>query len=262
MPDATFLRYSTWMQQQTGVYLPASKKSLVAARLHKRLIMRGQLSLEAYFKLLMAPEEEQERQLAIDLLTTHETSFFRENKHFNWLHQYLGNWPRTQTFHAWCAASASGEEVWSLAMVLADRLTAGWQLLGSDISLAMLDKARTAHYPLARCSAIPDAWLRRFCLKGTGRQQGTLLINRQLRQAVSWQAINLDQHLPAIGPFDLIFMRNVLIYFNNQTRQQVVTRALGHLVNGGHLVISHSESLHGLHLPLHAVQAGVYRKAA
>lgn len=263
LSDLTFRRFSGWMKQQTGVFLSEAKKPLVQQRLHKRLLARRVASLEAYFRLLTAPEEEGERQIAIDLLTTHETYFFREEKHFEWLRARLAHWPREQAFRVWCAASSSGEEVWTLAMVLADCLgvDGNWQVLGSDISLPVLEKAQRGHYPLERCERIPRAFLRRFCLRGTGRQAGTLLIGKPLRGHVALRVINLDQTLPAIGPFELVFLRNVLIYFDQGTKQQVVSRVLERLVTDGNLVVSHSESLHGLQLPIQLVAPGIYRKA-
>jgi chemotaxis protein methyltransferase CheR len=262
LSDFTFQRYSDWMKLQTGVHLPPSKKPLVQQRLYKRLMVRGMPSLDAYYKLLIAPEEEQERQIAIDLLTTHETYFFREQKHFEWLKNRLKTWPRSQVFHVWCAAASSGEEVWSLAMLLAEILgqNDNWSILGSDISKPVLDQAQAGHYPMSRCKDIPDVLLRRYCLKGKGRQEGTLLVAPHLRKNVSFQLINLDQNLPPIGPFDLVFIRNVLIYFNNETKEQVIARVMKRMNAEAHLVVSHSESLHSLQLPLTLLAPGIYRK--
>lgn len=262
LSDLTFRRFSSWMKQQSGVFLSDAKKPLLQQRLHKRLLARQQPSLEAYFRLLSAAEEEAERQTAIDLLTTHETYFFREDQHFEWLRRQFVPQARGAPCRVWCAAASSGEEVWSLAMVLADCLgpDGGWNVLGSDISLPALDKARNGHYPLTRCARIPPDYLRRFCLKGTGRQAGTLLIGRALRAHVDFRQINLDQPLPAIGRYALIFMRNVLIYFDHETKRRVVERTIEHLGGAGYLVVSHSESLHGLQLPLQLVAPGIYRK--
>lgn len=262
LSDLTFQRFSQWMKQQTGVHLSEAKKTLVQQRLTKRLSARQVASLDAYFQLLVKPHEEDERQLAIDLLTTHETYFFREDKHFAWMRNLLAHWPKHRRFRVWCAAASSGEEVWSLAMLLADCLgsDADWQLLGSDISQPVLERAQAGHYPLVRCERIPADYLRRFCLKGTGTHAGTLLIDPALRRRAEFSRINLDQALPAIGPFELVFMRNVLIYFNNDTKQQVVGRVLQKLTPDGHLVVSHSESLHGLQLPIQLVAPGIYRK--
>lgn len=262
--DLTYQRFSDWMKQQTGVYLPPSKKPLIQQRLHKRLLARQQPSLDAYFALLGNEHEQQERQLAIDLLTTHETHFFRESAHFNWLRTWLQHRPATQPLRIWSAAASSGEEVWSLAMLLADVLgiSGDWKLLGSDISTQVLDQARSGHYALQRANGIPDAYLRRYCLKGQGRQQGTMLIEAHLRQHACFEQINLNRPLPHIGPFDLIFLRNVLIYFNQQTKTDVIERVLEKLGPQGLLVVSHSESLHSLGLALTLVAPGIYRKLA
>jgi chemotaxis protein methyltransferase CheR len=262
LSDATFKRYSVWMEQNTGVSLPPSKKTLVQQRLHKRLVARNVDSLEVYYRLLTAPEEEAERRIAIDLLTTHETYFFREPKHFDWLQALLRRWPPKQPLRVWCAASSTGEETWSLAMMLADALgiDGDWQLLGSDISDIAIDKARRAHYSMQRIEGIPAPYLRRFCLKGTGPHQGTMLIQRELRLRAEFALINLDKPLPAIGPFDVVFLRNVMIYFKNETKVAVVERVLSRMNKDGWLVVSHSESLHGMQLPIKLEAPGVYRK--
>lgn len=263
LSDATFQRYSQWMKAQTGVHLTDIKKTLVHQRLMKRLLARKLDSFEAYFRLINQKEEETERQLALDLLTTHETFFFREPKHFEWLKHYLQQpRPKSQIVRIWSAAASSGEEVWSIAMLLADVLgTQGsWQLMGSDISQPILDKARAGHYVMQRCEGLPLPYLKRFCLKGQGKQMNTLLIERELRQRVEFKVINLNEELPSMAPFDVIFLRNVLIYFDGPTKNQVVERCIHRLQPGGYLVISHSESVTGMHSNLKIIQAGVYQK--
>jgi chemotaxis protein methyltransferase CheR len=263
LSDATFQRFSLWMKAQTGVHLTDIKKTLVHQRLMKRLLARKIETFEAYYRLINQKEEEAERQLALDLLTTHETFFFREPKHFDWLKGYLQQpRPNSQVLRIWSAAASSGEEVWSIAMMLADLLgTQGpWQLLGSDISQPVLDKARAGHYVMQRCEGLPQAYLRKFCLKGHGRQINTLLIERELRQRVEFKVINLNEELPSMAPFDVIFLRNVLIYFDPITKAQVVERCIQRLQPGGYLVISHSESVTGQHGNLKIIQAGVYQK--
>lgn len=264
LSDAMFYRIRVWMKEQTGVHFPDSKKTLVHQRLLKRLSLRKIASFEAYFRLLQQPEEEQERLAAIDLLTTHETFFFREPRHFEWLSDWLGSRPRSaQPLRIWSAACASGEEVWSLAMLLADKLgyEGNWQVMGSDISQASLDKARSGHYQMARIEGLPRDYLHRFCLKGVREYTGTFLVNRQLRARVCFDRINLDQHLPPIGHFDLVFLRNVLIYFDTESKISIIGRVLQHIHEGGFLLVSHSESLHGLGLPLKLLKPGVYRKS-
>lgn len=262
LTDDTFSRFSLWMRERTGVHLPPSKKPLLMQRLGKRLRARSLDSYEDYFEVLRQQEEEQERQIAVDLLTTHETSFFREPAHFAWLESLLQDWPAGTPLSLWCAAASTGEEVWSLAMTLADNLSdqTAWQVLASDVSLACLEQARRGHYVLERCGGIGQERLRRHCLKGVEKQAGSMLIGKALRQRVLFRCINLDQPLPPIGPFRVIFMRNVLIYFDPATKNKVVRQATAQLAPGGFLVVSHSESLYGLQEELKLVAPGVYRK--
>ncbi|QLG89311.1 SAM-dependent methyltransferase [Chitinibacter bivalviorum] len=263
LSDATFQRYSQWMKAQTGVHFTDIKKTLVTQRLMRRLHARKIDTFEAYFRLLTHKDEEAERQLALDLLTTHETFFFREPKHFDWLKQFLLQpRPHSQVLRFWSAAASSGEEVWSIAMMLADCLgVAGpWQLMGSDISQPVIDKARGGHYVMQRCDGIPVNYLKKFCLKGQGTQLNTLLIMRELRQRVEFKVINLIEEFPSMAPFDVIFLRNVLIYFDIETKAQVVNRCIQRLQPGGFLLVSHSESLNGMSSQLRLIQAGIYQK--
>jgi chemotaxis protein methyltransferase CheR len=134
--------------------------------------------------------------------------------------------------------------------------------VGSDISLRVLQRARTGHYPMERARQVPADYLRRFCLKGLGEQDGTLLVQRALRQRVQFLQVNLNQPLPALGEFDLVFLRNVMIYFNGDTKRQVVQRVAGVIKPGGHLCIGHSESLNDIHVGLQSIAPSIYRKPA
>jgi chemotaxis protein methyltransferase CheR len=258
--DQEFRLFQRIMFDTAGVSLAASKKALVSGRLSRRLKARGCASYRDYHELLQGDPDE--RQCAIDLLTTNETYFFREPRHFDHLRDtLLPAHPRGRPFRVWSAASSSGEEVYSIAMTLAHVLGAtGWSVLGSDLSTQVLAKARTGHYGMARTEGIPRDYLRRFCLKGTGRQEGTFLVGRPLRERVEFRQINLNMPLPALEPFDVIFLRNVMIYFSQDTKAEVVRRVLGLLRPGGHLFIGHSESLNGIADGLVAVRPAVYRK--
>jgi chemotaxis protein methyltransferase CheR len=201
-------------------------------------------------------------QTAIDLLTTNETYFFREPRHFEFLQKHLSAAPtRTQPLRIWSAAGSSGEEAYSIAMLLEDRLEGhAWEVVASDISSRVLERARAGHYPMERARYIPLPYLQRFCLKGTGKQEQTLLVDRNLRNKVSFLQINLNAKLPAIGVFDFVFLRNVLIYFNQQTKRDVLARVLSVLRPGGWLFIGHSENLHGITDAVKAVAPSIYRK--
>jgi len=161
----------------------------------------------------------------------------------------------------WSAASSSGEEPYSLAMTLAEGLgTTPWEVIGSDISSQVLAKARSGHYPMERASNLPHPLLVKYCLKGTGSQQGTFLIDRALRNRVHFIQVNLNDTLPDLGEFDVIFLRNVMIYFDQPTKSKVVARLIPRLKPGGYFIVSHSESLNGVSDALKLVSPSIYRK--
>ena len=261
--DQEFEDFRLFVHQQLGIYLHAGKKALVSGRLSKRLQHYQLPSFGTYFQLIHSPEGQGERQMCIDLLTTNETYFFREPKHFDWLRHHVQDLPASDSyFRVWSAASSSGDEAYSIAMVLADHCRRPWQVMGSDISSRVLEHARQGHYSMARARHIPPASLKRHCLRGTGSQEGTFLVRQELRQRVDFTQINLNATLPALGLFDMIFLRNVMIYFDTATKQQVVHRLLRHLRPGGHLCIGHSESLNDFAHPLQAVAPAIFRLPA
>jgi chemotaxis protein methyltransferase CheR len=260
LSDGEFVRFRQMIHRIAGISLSPSKKALVAGRLAKRLKHHGLASYQDYFQLIHQRQEEM--QVAVDLLTTNETHFFREPKHFDFLRrQVLPQHAADRPLRLWSAASSSGQEAYSLAMLLADVMgEAAWEVFGSDISTKVLEKARAALYPLEQASEISAAYLKAYCLKGIGSQSGSFTLDPALRRRVRFQQINLNEKLPAVGEFDVILLRNVMIYFEAATKQQVVTRLLERLRPGGYFLIGHSESLNGLAHGLTAVQPSVYRK--
>jgi chemotaxis protein methyltransferase CheR len=262
LTDAEFTRFQRFIYNAAGITLSASKKALVGGRLDKRLSARGTDSFSAYLRLLESKSEQAEVQTAVDLLTTNETYFFREPKHFDLLRQLaIAAQGRSAPFRVWSAACSSGEEVYSMAMVLDDCLPRQpWDVLGSDISTRVLARAKSGHYPLERTRHIPPASLKRHCRKGHGEQEGTLLVDRALRERVQFAQVNLNAELPRLGPFDVIFLRNVMIYFNNDTKREVVRRVLSVLKPGGHFCIGHSESLNDINSDVQALAPSIYRK--
>jgi chemotaxis protein methyltransferase CheR len=134
-------------------------------------------------------------------------------------------------------------------------------VVGSDISMRVLARARSAHYPLERARHMPPACLKTYCLKGHGPQDGTLLVDRKLRARVSFLQLNLNEELPRLGSFDVIFLRNVMIYFNMDTKRSIVARVLSSLKPGGYFFISHSESLHGVTNDVRSIRPSLYRKS-
>ena len=261
LSDEEFLDFQSFIHRQTGIQMHRGKKALICGRLAKRLQQCGMPSYGDYFRFIHTAEGQGEHQTCIDLLTTNETYFFREPKHFDWLTDYLrGLSPGTQPLRLWSAACSSGEEAYSLAMVLAEYSPCAWQLMGSDISTRMLERARTGHYPMARNKHLPPELLKKYCLRGTGRQDGTFLITKALRERVEFCHINLNEALPQVGLFDVIFLRNVMIYFGSATKQAVVNRLAQQLRPGGFLCIGHSESLNDVQHPLQPLAPAIFRK--
>lgn len=260
--EREFAQFQRFIFDAAGITLSNGKKMLVSSRLGRRVQHYELASFAAYFQLLSGGLQPEEVQTAIDLLTTNETYFFREPRHFEFLQKQLSAEPAgMQPPRIWSAAGSSGEEAYSIAMVLEDRFEGrAWEVMASDISSRVLERARAGHYPMERARYIPLPYLQRFCLKGTGKQQHTLLVDRGLRSKVNFLQINLNAQLPAIGPFDFVFLRNVLIYFNQQTKRDVLSRVLSVLRPGGWLFIGHSENLHGITDAVKGVAPSIYRK--
>lgn len=263
LTDQEFALFQRFIFDTAGITLPNSKKALVSGRLSKRLRHYDLETYGEYFRLLHSAEYPAELQMAVDLLTTNETYFFRESKHFDFLRrQALEARGRSSTFRVWSAASSSGEEAYSIAMVLADCLTTEthWEVMGSDISTKVLHGAARVHYSMERARNVPPDYLRRFCLRGTQEYKDTLLIDRSVRQRVHFRQLNLNTALPQLGPFDTVFLRNVMIYFNDNTKREVVARVVAAIKPGGYFFIGHSESLNEISHDMQTVAPSIYRK--
>jgi chemotaxis protein methyltransferase CheR len=260
--DAEFAQFQRFIFDNAGITMAAAKKALVTGRLSKRLAAHGLETFGEYFKLLSSGQHPFEVQMAVDLLTTNETYFFREIKHFEFLRsQVLAARSRPQPYRIWSAASSSGEEAYSMAMVLADCMqTTPWEILGTDISTKVIDGARRALYSMERGRHIPPEFLRRFCRKGQGEYEGSLLVDRTLRSKVTFRQVNLNTALPEMGLFDMVFLRNVMIYFNNETKREVVARVIATVKPGGYFCIGHSESLNDISTAVQMVAPSIYQK--
>lgn len=257
-----FAAFQRLMQESAGICLADDKHALVSGRLARRLQACGVENYAAYLQLLASGAAPTEVQTAVDLLTTNETYFFREPEHFEFLRaQAQAHRGMSEPFRAWSAATATGEEAYSIAMVLEEALPGCWQVLGSDVSVRVLARAQEARYPMQRLTHFPASYLRRFCLKGVGSNAGLLRIARRVRERIEFRHINLNEPLPPLGQFDVIFLRNVLIYFNAQTKGEVAARVAKTLKPGGHLLIGHSETLSGVTAALEERAPTVYRRA-
>lgn len=260
LSDKDFKHFSRLIFDLAGIHMSEAKKPLISGRLAKRLNQHGLDSYSEYFSMVV--DDAGERQIAVDLLTTNETYFFREPKHFDYLAQVIAPSLRGKpTIRIWCGASSTGEEPYTIAMVLAEALGhLRFEILASDISTRVLDTARRALYPIEDAEGIPKALRNKYCLKGIGPQEGWFMLDRPIRERVQFEQINLNTRLPDLGTFDLIFLRNVMIYFSPETKQGVLARLMPHLRPGGHFFISHSESLHGVTDQLRMIKPSIYCK--
>jgi len=258
-----FALFQRLIYRIAGISLADSKQTLLVGRLQRRLRHYNLGTFSEYYRLLSGGDNPAEVQTMVDLLTTNETYFFREPKHFDFLvDEILAHHGANQEFRVWSAASSTGEEPYTLAMILADKLGhSRWEVVGSDISTQVLAKARQGHYPMDRNEGIPPEYLRKFCLKGVREQAGTFLIVPQLRERVSFRQVNLTQPTPTdLGTFQVIFLRNVMIYFDPDTKRKVVANLLPRLAPGGHLIVGHSETLNGITDRLTPIKPTIYRK--
>jgi chemotaxis protein methyltransferase CheR len=262
LQDQEFSKFSELIYRIAGISMAPSKKPLVSSRLAKRLKLLDLSSYGDYFRFITSPQGKDELQMTVDMLTTNETHFFREPKHFDFLRQRIIPERRKGTaFRVWSAACSSGEEPYSIAMVLDDLLASQpWEILASDISTRIVDKARSGIYPMERLPEIPKPYLNRYCLKGVGEYDGTLLVEKFLRDRVRFMLHNLTEVPPKLGEFDVIFLRNVMIYFDQETKQKVVARLLPLLRPGGYFFVGHSESLNGVTDAVKPIAPAIYKK--
>jgi chemotaxis protein methyltransferase CheR len=250
------------------IRLHDGKDALIKARLGRRMRELGMAGLAEYCDYLRTTDDEAEFTRLINALTTHFTGFFREADHFKFLVEQALPSIRPghrKAIHIWSAASSSGEEPYSIGLYLSEHcppaLGWDWRIAASDISTKMLEEARLGIYPMEHLGAIPREWLRKYFQKGVGRWEGYCRVKPGIAGRVSFRQINLIEPYDHPQPFEVIFCRNVLIYFDHQTQHQIVKQACRFLAHGGYLIIGHSESLNGLDLPLRCLQPSIYQRS-
>lgn len=256
--DREFGLFQALIHRETGIYLPPAKKALLVGRLSRRLREMGLTSFAEYYCRVVEGDD-QERVRMIDSICTNETRFFREPGQFDFLRQHIyPQWireaesrSRPKQIMVWSAACSTGEEPYSIAMSLLSHfpLDTGWQIeiLATDLSTRVLEKARNAVWPLEKSREIPTPYLKQFMLRGTRSQEGMMRAGPEIRSVIRFHYLNLNaDSYPVSGDFDLIFCRNVMIYFNAETRRRTVVKLLNHLNPTGHLLLGHAESLNGV----------------
>jgi chemotaxis protein methyltransferase CheR len=265
MTEKAFLGFQKLIFESAGITMSHEKKSLISGRLGKRVRILNLNSYDEYLKYITKGEgtNNGEFQIFIDSLTTNETYFFREPQHFDFLkNNILNNHNHEQLFRVWSAASSSGEEAYTLAMILSEELgvQGNWQILGTDISTEMIISARKGIYNEHRARLVPEEFRHKYLLKGTGEQNGYVAVVPELKNHVRFEHYNLVDSPAKREMFDLIFCRNVLIYFNHETKKTVMQRLSNKLKNESYLMTGHSESLHGMISQLQTVQPSIYIK--
>lgn len=265
--DREFKKIADLMYAAAGLSYSDAKKSLIHSRLSARIHKLGLEGFADYIAILEDEAESAEFQMAVDLLTTNETYFFREPKHYELLEQELAGYGNTRTVSLWSAASSFGDEAYSTAMLMSDLQTMGrlgpdWSILATDISHRVLLSAKEAVYPEDRLRAVSPERLRRYCLRGEGASQGQVLLQDKIRSRVQFGQLNLCQPFEGLGPFDIIFLRNVLIYFDPPTKSAVVDRVLAVLRPGGLFFLGTAEGRVPCHTPITTVIPGAFRKLA
>lgn len=230
-----------------GISLAPSKKDLVYSRLARRLRARQIDSFSAYIRLLESGDMK-EREEFINALTTNMTSFFREAHHFPILSKHLGTIPKSNPIHIWTCASSSGEEPYSIAMTVVDHFKSfntPVRILATDIDTNVLDKARRGVYPLDQLKKIPADQLKRFFLKGDGKNAGFAKVRPELQQMITFRRFNLlDEQWAIREKFDVIFCRNVMIYFDRNTQYEILNKMQPCMQPHGLFFAGHSESFH------------------
>jgi chemotaxis protein methyltransferase CheR len=252
--------------EKAGITLHSGKRALVTARLQRRVRAGGFRNFGEYVEFVGADPTGEEVVALLDAISTNHTAFFREPQHFDLLAQRvlpeLGS--RRAGLNIWSAACSSGEEPYTIAMTLADVLPAERltqvHILASDLSTRVLAAARIGIYRMDRVAALSPEVLRRHFEKGMGAQEGLARVQPRLRALVQFERLNLLEIDDMQRRFDVIFCRNVMIYFDRPTQQRVVTMLERHLRVGGWLFIAHSESLNGVEHGLQWFAPATYRR--
>lgn len=261
IPDeATFAQFQALVLARLGIHLPIQKRAMLGHRLLKRLRETNSKDFQQYYDLITNRRNARELEYALELITTNETFFFREEKHFEFLKELIKAKRTSESYRVWSAACSTGEEPYSIAMTLAEHCAANWSILASDVNKRVMSFAKKGIYLDERTSLLPLEYRRRYCRKGRDEFAGHLRVCPELRQRIEFKMFNLLEPMSVLGSFDLVFLRNVMIYFNEDTKKSIVSRVSNIIKPGGYLFIGHSESLFGMADDFDLVKPSIYRR--
>jgi chemotaxis protein methyltransferase CheR len=273
MRESDFRRLSELISKLCGIKMPFAKKTMLEGRLRKRLRSLGLDDFEQYCNFVLSPQGlDSEYIHMVDLVTTNKTDFFREPQHFSYLTTMVlpqllqgQGWGIKGKLNVWSAGCSTGEEPYTLAMVLSefaqDYPDYNFSILATDISTRVLDKARQGVYEHEKVEPVPLPLRKKYLLRSKDQKKDLVRIAPELRRQVKFHRLNfMDDDYGIRDPLAIIFCRNVMIYFDRPTQEAVLNRFCRHLVRGGYFFIGHSETLHGFDLSLTQAAPTIYRK--
>jgi chemotaxis protein methyltransferase CheR len=269
LSDADFKRLSRFIEGELGIRMPDTKRIMLESRLQKRIRHFGLSGYGEYVDFVFSEEGKRTELInMIDAITTNKTDFFREAEHFDFLlERALPEWCATRrgTMHFWSAGCSTGEEPYTLAMVLEEFREVNphfdYDIFASDLSSQVLEKAKTAIYDAEKGEPIPLSYKKKYFLRSKDEAKSLIRAKPELRARVSFARINfMDETYPVNKEFDVVFCRNVIIYFERKTQELILTRICRHIRQGGWLILGHSETLTGMNMPLKAVAPTIYAR--
>jgi chemotaxis protein methyltransferase CheR len=270
LSDSDFTRLSNFIYSNYGIKLSISKKIMLQSRLLARLKANNMDSYKEYCDFVLSGKsDESEIVHMIDLISTNKTDFYRESAHFDFMKQvtlpeFLEN-NSGKPMTVWSSASSSGEEAYTISMVISEFLEGkkkfDFSVFGTDISTRMLEKASLGIYPLERVDDIPLSQKKKYLLKGKDTEKPMVRIIPELRAKTKFERLNLmDNSYNVPKEFDIIFCRNVLIYFDRETQEKVINKLCMHLKKGGYFFLGHSESVSGINVPLKQIKPTIFER--
>jgi chemotaxis protein methyltransferase CheR len=270
LSDADFTKLSAFIYTNYGIKLPITKKTMLQSRLMARLKANNIESYKEYCQFVLSGRAgESEIINMIDLVSTNKTDFYRESAHFDFmkavaLPEFAENNPGKK-MNIWSSASSSGEEAYTIAIVISEFLENNkkfdFSVFGTDISTRILEKASLGIYPLERVDVIPLSQKKKYLLKGKDPEKPMVRIIPELRAKTKFERLNLmDNSYNVPKEFDIIFCRNVLIYFDRETQEKVINKLCMHLKKGGYFFLGHSESVSGINVPLKQIKPTIFER--
>lgn len=264
LPAPVIQRLQALAGERLGLESREGKELLISNRAGRHMRQLGISNPTEYLRRVESdPAGETAREL-LDLLTTNHTAFWREPSHFRWFASYLSGLPSSRTITVWCAAASTGEEPYTLAMVAHEAMGASAsgrvRILATDVSTRVLETAGQGIYSKERVSTLPDGYKEKYFEQGRGRSRDHLRVKTEIREMVHLRWLNLNEPFPRMGPFPVIFCRNVMIYFSQELRGRIVSKLLDTLEPGGYLVVGHAEGMVSVEAATEFIQTAVYRK--